>query len=157
MKFVIAPHNIKPEHIQSLKKSISKKTVLYSEIAKNDLSQFDVLIVDTIGLLTKIYSYADMAYVGGAFGTGLHNTLEPAVFGIPIIIGPDFNGFNEAKALVSQKGIIPINNKDAFLETMSNLMDNPEHASNTGKINFDFVHKNKGASIQIMEHIRRLL
>ena len=157
MKFVIAPHNIKPEHIQSLKKSISKKTVLYSEIAKNDLRQIDVLIIDTIGLLTKIYSYANIAYVGGAFGTGLHNTLEPAVFGIPIIIGPDYHGFNEAEALVNQKGIITLNNKNTFLETMCNLMDNPDQVSNTGKINFDFVHKNKGASIQIMEHIRRLL
>jgi 3-deoxy-D-manno-octulosonic-acid transferase len=157
IKFVLAPHNIKPEHILSLKKSISKKTVLFSEMAKNDLSQFDVLIVDTIGLLTKIYSYANIAYVGGAFGTGLHNTLEPAVFGVPIIIGPDYQGFNEAEALVRQKGIITVNNKDTFHEKMSNLLDNPEYVSNTGKINFDFVHKNKGASIQIMEHIRRLL
>jgi 3-deoxy-D-manno-octulosonic-acid transferase len=157
MKFVLVPHNIKPEHILSLKKSISKKTVLYSEMAKKDLSQFDVLIIDTIGLLTKIYSYANIAYVGGAFGTGLHNTLEPAVFGIPIIIGPDYHGFNEAEALVRQKGIITVNNKDTFHEKMSNLLDNPEYVSNTGKINFDFVHKNKGASIQIMEHIRRLL
>ena len=157
LKFVLAPHNIKSEHILSLKKSILKKTVLYSEIAKNDLSQYDVLIVDTIGLLTKIYSYADIAYVGGAFGTGLHNTLEPAVFGIPIIIGPDYHGFNEAEALVRQKGIITVNNKDAFQEIISDLLVNPDHISKTGKINFDFVHKNKGASIQIMEYIRRLL
>lgn len=157
LKFVLAPHNIKSDHILSLKKSISKKTVLYSEIAKNDLSQFDVLIVDTIGLLTKIYSYADIAYVGGAFGTGLHNTLEPAVFGIPIIIGPDYLGFNEAEALVSQKGILTVNNKETFLAIMSNLLENPQYVSHTGKVNSDFVHKNRGASIQIMEHIRRLL
>ncbi|MGB5436859.1 MAG: glycosyltransferase N-terminal domain-containing protein, partial [Maribacter sp.] len=157
LKFVLAPHNIKPEHILSLKKSISKKTVCYSEIAQNDLTQFDVLIVDTIGLLTKIYSYADIAYVGGAFGTGLHNTLEPAVFGIPIIIGPDYHGFNEAEALVNQKGILTVNNKESFHAIMSDLLDNPDYISQTGKINSDFVRKNKGASIQIMEHIRRLL
>jgi 3-deoxy-D-manno-octulosonic-acid transferase len=103
LKFVLAPHNIKTEHIQSLKKSISKKVVLYTEIGHNDIPSYEVLIINTIGLLTKIYSYADIAYVGGAFATGLHNTLEPAVFGIPIIIGPDYKGFNEAEKLVEKK------------------------------------------------------
>lgn len=157
LKFVLAPHNIKTEHILALKKSISKKVICYSEIAKNDLRQFEVLIVDTIGLLTKIYSYADIAYVGGAFGTGLHNTLEPAVFGIPIIIGPEYQGFKEAEALVSQKGVLTVNDKETFHWVLSSLLDNPEYVSNTGKVNADFVQKNKGASIQIMTYIRRLL
>ena len=157
LKFVLAPHNIKPEHILSLKKSISKKTVCYSEIAQNDLSQFDVLIIDTIGLLTKIYSYADIAYVGGAFGTGLHNTLEPAVFGIPIIIGPDYQGFNEAKALVHLKGILPVDGKEAFRAVLNHLLEHRDQVAITGAINADFVRNNKGASIQIMDHIRRLL
>ena len=157
LKFVLAPHNIKTDHINTLQKSISKNSIRYSEIAKNDLSKFDVLIVDTIGLLTKIYSYADIAYVGGAFGTGLHNTLEPAVFGIPIIIGPNYQGFNEAEALVNLKGILTVNSKEAFDTVLSNLLENPEYVSNTGKVNADFVKKNKGASIQIVEYIRKLL
>ncbi|MGY8915193.1 MAG: 3-deoxy-D-manno-octulosonic acid transferase, partial [Flavobacteriales bacterium] len=95
MKFVIAPHNIKEAHIQKLQGAITKKTILFSELDKKDTTDAEVLIIDTIGLLTKIYSYADIAYVGGGFATGLHNTLEPAVFGIPVLIGPEFKGFKE--------------------------------------------------------------
>ena len=157
LKFVLAPHNIKTEHIQSLKKSISKKVVLYTEIGPNDISSYEVLIINTIGLLTKIYSYADIAYVGGAFATGLHNTLEPAVFGIPIIIGPEFKGFNEAEKLVDKNGILVTRDFDEFTTTLDNLLDNPEYLKNTGVINAIYVKENKGASVQIMAHIRTLL
>lgn len=157
LKFVLAPHNIKTEHIQSLQKSISKNVVLYTEIEHNDIPSCEVLIINTIGLLTKIYSYADIAYVGGAFATGLHNTLEPAVFGIPIIIGPDYKGFNEAEKLVDKNGILVIRDYDEFTTTLDSLLENPEFLKNTGIINSNFVKENKGASIQIMMHIRRLL
>ena len=157
LKFVLAPHNIKTDHIQSLKKSISKKAVLYTEIEHNDISSCEVLIINTVGLLTKIYSYAEIAYVGGAFATGLHNTLEPAVFGIPIIIGPEYKGFNEAEKLVAENGILVIRDYDEFTITLDNLLVNPEFLKNTGIINSNFVKENKGASVQIMTHIRRLL
>ncbi|WP_273276530.1 3-deoxy-D-manno-octulosonic acid transferase [Maribacter polysiphoniae] len=157
LKFVLAPHNIKPEHITDLKKSITKKTLLYSEWENNDPSQFDVLIIDTIGLLTKIYSYSNIAYVGGAFATGLHNTLEPAVFGIPIIIGPDFSKFNEAKALVLKKGILVIKDRAEFDTTITQLLENPDYLRKTGQVNADYVNGNKGASIQIMAYVRTLL
>ena len=157
LKFVLAPHNIKTEHIQSLKKSISKKVVLYTEIEHNDIPSCEVLIINTVGLLTKIYSYADIAYVGGAFATGLHNTLEPAVFGIPIIIGPGYKGFYEAEKLVDKKGILVSKDYDEFTTTMDDLIENPEFLKNTGVINSNFVKENKGASVQIMTHIRRLL
>ena len=157
LKFVFAPHNIKTEHIQSLKKSISKKVVLYTEIEHNDISSCEVLIIDTVGLLTKIYSYADIAYVGGGFATGLHNTLEPAVFGIPILIGPDYKGFNEAEKLVAENGILVTRDYDEFTTTIVKLLENPEYLKNTGVINSNFVKENKGASVQVMAHIRRLL
>ena len=100
-KFIIAPHNIKSSHIQDLRNSITKKSILFSEHADQNIDDADVLILDTIGILTKIYSYADVAYVGGGFATGLHNTLEPAVFGIPVLIGPNYQGFIEAENLVT--------------------------------------------------------
>ncbi len=157
IKFVLAPHNIKPEHIVSLKNSIAKKTLLYSELDQNDPKQFEVLIIDTIGLLTKIYSYADIAYVGGAFGTGLHNTLEPAVYGIPIIIGPDYSGFKEAETLVRKKGIIVVESNQQFNNTMTQLLKQPEYSKQTGEINGNFVGSHIGASIQIMAYVRTLL
>src|SRR5690606_6546547 len=106
LKYVLAPHNIKLGHIDKLRDSIRKKTILYSEIENKNLADFEVLIIDTIGLLTKIYSYAHIAYVGGGFATGLHNTLEPAVFGIPVIIGPRYHGFKEAEDLVDLGGVL---------------------------------------------------
>lgn len=157
IKYVLAPHNIKKNHILELRKAFTKKVVLYSEIKNNDTANFDVLIVDTIGLLTKIYSYANIAYVGGGFATGLHNTLEPAAFGIPVLIGPNYKGFKEAEELVLQKGVLCINNKTEFKNLMNQLTSSSKFLTETGEINAQYVLKNKGASIQIIEHIRTLL
>lgn len=157
IKYVLAPHNIKKNHILELKKAFTKKVVLYSEIKNNDTANFDVLIVDTIGLLTKIYSYANIAYVGGGFATGLHNTLEPAAFGIPVLIGSNYKEFKEAEELVSQKGVLCTNNRTEFKNLMDQLASNSKFLTETGEINAQYVLKNKGASIQIIEHIRTLL
>ncbi|MEZ4881515.1 MAG: glycosyltransferase N-terminal domain-containing protein [Flavobacteriaceae bacterium] len=97
VKFIIAPHKIENEKIETFTKSIIKKTVLHSNKDEVNISEYSVLIIDCIGLLGKLYSYADIAYVGGAMGkTGLHNILEPATFGVPIVIGKNYNEFPEA-------------------------------------------------------------
>ena len=154
VKFIIAPHNIKVEQIQELKNSITKKTVLFSEKEKKDLSNYDVLIVDTIGILTKIYSYADIAYVGGGFGNpGVHNILEPATFGIPIIVGPNFSHFAEAVALVHQEGCVSIANQNELNDTFSNLISNEDIRLEKGHICSTFVQMNKGATAVILKHI----
>ncbi|MFS4455943.1 3-deoxy-D-manno-octulosonic acid transferase [Maribacter sp. 2304DJ31-5] len=157
LKFVIAPHNIKKEHSNTLKASLEKPTLLYSHLADNNVQDFDVLLIDTVGLLTKIYSYGDIAYVGGAFATGLHNTLEPAVFGMPVIIGPNYSGFIEAEKLVELGGVLPVQNEKEFSNTMNNLLNNTPLLQKTGGINVNYILNNKGASIQIMDHIRTLL
>ncbi|WP_243398901.1 3-deoxy-D-manno-octulosonic acid transferase [Hanstruepera neustonica] len=155
LKFIIAPHNIKSGQIQKLKQHLSKKTVLYSEKKGQNLSEYSVLIIDTIGLLSKIYSYADIAYVGGAIGsTGLHNTLEPAVFGIPIIIGTHYNKFPEAKNMIEIGGMFPVKDADSFKLIMNKLANNEAFRENSGRKNFNFIEKNTGAVIQIMNHIR---
>lgn len=156
-KFVIAPHNIKPAHIEKLKSSISKKVVLFSEMDNKEVAGFEVLIVDTIGLLTKIYSYADVAYVGGAFATGLHNTLEPATFGIPIIIGPKFEGFKEAEDLVDKKGIQVITNYTEFNNLMNRFTIDIDFRKETGAINSLYVNENRGATSLIFDHIKTFL
>ncbi len=157
LKYVIAPHNIKEDHIKNLKNTISDKTLLYSEINNKDLSKYDVLIIDTIGILTKVYSYAYISYVGGAFATGLHNTLEPAVFGIPVIIGSRYNGFKEAEDLVKLKGIISVNNEIEFSGVLNRLLSDTEFHKVTGQINSNYITKSTGASIQIMDYLRKLL
>nr|WP_299532850.1 glycosyltransferase N-terminal domain-containing protein [Ulvibacterium sp.] len=157
MKYVLAPHNIKESHIQNLKRSIQKKVILYSEIKERDLSGFEVLVVDTIGLLAKIYSYADMAYVGGGFATGLHNTLEPAVFGIPVVIGPEYKGFNEAEELVALGGILVVGTAIEFSNTLDRLIMDREYLNQIGQINAAYVGEKRGAGVQIMGYIRKLL
>jgi 3-deoxy-D-manno-octulosonic-acid transferase len=154
VKFIIAPHNIKVEQIQELKNSITKKTILFSEKENTDLSNYDVLIVDTIGILTKIYSYAEIAYVGGGFGNpGIHNILEPATFGIPIIVGPNFTNFAEAVALVHQEGCVCVANQNELNDAFSNLISNEDIRHEKGHICSTFVQMNKGATDVIMKHI----
>ncbi|WP_343487424.1 glycosyltransferase N-terminal domain-containing protein [Allomuricauda sp. d1] len=157
VKYVFAPHNIKQGHIESLKDSIQRKTLLYSEIEQHDLSAYDVLIIDTIGLLTKIYSYADIAYVGGGFVTGLHNTLEPAVYGIPVLIGPNYEGFHEAEELVQRKGIQPIINSKDFQSTTQRLLTDNHFRETTGKINADYIAENTGATRVVIAYLNRFL
>ncbi|MFV8365114.1 3-deoxy-D-manno-octulosonic acid transferase [Flavobacterium sp. XS1P27] len=154
VKFIIAPHNIKEEQIQALKNSITKKTVLFSEKEGKNLADFDVFIIDTIGILTKIYSYADIAYVGGGFGnSGVHNLLEPATFGVPILIGPNYSYFAEATALVNMEACISINNSKELDEAFKNLIQNDDIRQEKGHMCSTFVQMNKGATASILKHI----
>lgn len=154
VKFIIAPHNIKAEQIANLRTLITKPTVLFSEKEKQSLSDQQVFIIDTIGILTKIYSYADIAYVGGGFGNpGVHNILEPATFGIPIVIGPNYSHFAEATALVKLNGCVSIANHKDLLETFDDLIYKPEIRSQKGAICRQFVQQNKGATAIILNHI----
>ncbi len=154
VKFIIAPHNIKAEQIQELKNTITKKTVLFSEKTTTNLADFDVFIIDTIGILTKIYSYADIAYVGGGFGNpGVHNILEPATFGVPIVIGPNYSHFAEATALVNIGGCLSISNKNELFDAFSNLICNDDIRKEKGHICSTFVQMNKGATAIIMQKI----
>jgi len=159
VKFIIAPHNINKDQIADLKNQISKKTMLFSSINFNDLdasklNEYDVLIIDTIGILTKIYSYADIAYVGGGFGKpGVHNILEPATFGVPIIIGPNYSHFAEATALVKMEGCTSISNQGELNETFDKLLQNSDIRLEKGHICSTFVEMNKNATEIIMNYI----
>lgn len=158
-KFIIAPHTMKPKMIQELKESIQKKSVLFSEKpfdsaqGNKKLAEFDVLIIDTIGLLTKIYSYADSVYVGGGFKTGLHNILEPATFGVPIVIGSEFSKFQEAVDLVNLNGCISVKNQQEFSAIFQQLKSDKDFRTKTGAINQNYIQKNKGATKKIMTFI----
>ncbi|MGO4819219.1 3-deoxy-D-manno-octulosonic acid transferase [Flavobacterium sp. W22_SRS_FP1] len=152
VKFIIAPHNIKDNQIAVLRSSITKKTVLFSEMEGKNLADFDVFIIDSIGILTKIYSYADIAYVGGGFGNpGVHNLLEPATFGIPIVIGPNYSHFAEATALVNMGGCHSISTKKDLNDTFKDLILNDALRNEKGHICSTFVLMNKGATNIIMK------
>ena len=156
LKFIIAPHHISKASIEKLKSSLKVKTALYSEKDSVDLKEMKVLIIDTIGLLSKIYSHASIAYVGGAAGTtGLHNTLEPAVFGVPIIIGSHYEKFPEASDMIVQNGMISVKNQEEFDENLSFLVENRLETQKLGTKNFDYIKKNRGAVIQILAYLRK--
>ncbi|WP_405573426.1 3-deoxy-D-manno-octulosonic acid transferase [Winogradskyella sp. Asnod2-B02-A] len=155
VKFVIAPHNIKPGYITSLKSQLKVKTICYSELNQNEnLADFNVFILDTIGYLSKVYSYANIAYVGGGAGsTGLHNILEPAVFGIPILIGKNYKKFPEAKTLINLGGVRSLASSTAFNSTLNALITDNVLRKKQGEITKSFIDTNTGAVLKIMNYL----
>lgn len=152
-KFIIAPHNIKNDAILELQKSINKKCILFSHKADKNLKEYQVFIVDTIGILTKIYSAADVAYVGGGLKTGLHNILEPATFGVPVIIGHKYEKFQEAVDLVKIGGCISIKNQEELNENLVTLENDANCRSLRGNINKKYIEDNLGATTLIMNYL----
>ena len=159
LKFIIAPHNVKEEQINSLYEKIHKTKLKYSNysietLRKPSPKEYQVFVINTVGILTKIYSYADIAYVGGGFGNpGVHNILEPATFGIPIVIGPNYSHFAEAIALVNMEGCVSISNQNELNETLSTLISNEDICHEKGHICSTFVQMNKGATDVILNHL----
>ena len=155
VKFILAPHNIKTNQIENLKNTIKVKTILFSEKENQNLSEYSVFIIDTIGLLSKIYSYADLAYVGGGMGTkGLHNILEPAVFGVPIIIGKNYQNFPEAIQMIDEAGVVSISNYKELKQALNPLIESKTERQHLGDLNKTFVERNKGAISIISEYIK---
>lgn len=157
IKFIIAPHNIKEEEITRLISKIDKKTIRFTNYKTEVLKDSEVFIIDTIGILTQIYAYADIAYVGGAFKTGLHNILEPATYGTPVIIGPKYSKFQEAKDLVALGSCVVVNNTEELTTTFNRLIANADYRNELGTKNREFVLKNKDATKVIMDFIERAI
>ena len=157
VKFIIAPHEINTSKIESFRKNIQQKSSLFSTKKSTNISQYNVLIIDTVGLLTKIYSHADIAYIGGGMGdTGLHNILEPAIFRVPIVIGNRFEKFPEAKELRELKGLFSISNATECSKTLEKLVTDKNTRIESGKIAKEFIENNKGATNIIMNYIKQL-
>lgn len=159
VKFIIAPHAIDAAKISALRKRINKQSVLYSQsIAKGNTDSIEtahVFIIDTIGLLAKIYSYADVVYVGGGAGTkGLHNILEPATFGVPIVIGKNYNNFPEAVKLRSLAGLFSVENSTECKTILNKLVEDSNFRNKTGMICGHFVDSNTGATKKIVAYLK---
>ncbi|WGF93138.1 3-deoxy-D-manno-octulosonic acid transferase [Aequorivita marisscotiae] len=158
VKFIIAPHKIESDKIAAFTTKIVKKMVLHSAIDEVNISEYNVLIIDCIGLLTKLYNYADIAYVGGAMGkTGLHNILEPATFGVPIVIGKNFDAFPEAIRLRDLAGLFAVKNAAEANEILSKLVNDEHFRNKTGMIAGHFVNNNTGATKTIVNWISHKL
>ena len=158
-KVVIAPHVIGEDHLQQIEKLLAgRKVVRYSKLSENSdnsaLSSADVLIIDCFGLLSSIYHYADVTYVGGGFGVGIHNTLEAAVWDVPVIFGPNNERFQEAQGLKACGGGFEIQGADDFRRIMQGFIDRPETQAEAGRQSGLFVQQMTGATRKILSDVK---
>jgi|TARA_B110000261_G_scaffold88235_1_gene100701 3-deoxy-D-manno-octulosonic-acid transferase len=158
IKIIIAPHEVNEKSIKALEKKIKVSFTKWSTYDLKSKVESNILIIDTIGQLTKIYSYASFAYVGGGMGnSGLHNTLEPAVYGIPIIIGKNYKQFQEVVNLIENKGVVSVEKESDFNVISNDLINNKELRNKFGNANSNYVVSNKGATPTIIKFVKPLL
>lgn len=155
-KFIIVPHEINAKAIQALQQKLQVTSVVYAELNKKNAKESKVLIVNTVGLLGKLYAYGQVSYVGGGFGVGIHNILEPATYGIPIIIGKEYQKFKEAQDLMALKACFSINDVPSFTVVYKNLLQNDVERINRGNRAKEYVKKNTGATQIIMRYLENL-
>jgi 3-deoxy-D-manno-octulosonic-acid transferase len=159
IKLIIAPHEINKAHIESLLK-LFPDACKYSEAAHYDLKSSPVMIIDNVGMLSRLYYYADIAYIGGGFNkSGIHNTLEAAVWGKPVLFGPNYQKFKEAKELIQSKAAYSISNAAELANTLQELLENKEKRQKSGLSAQAYVQEQKGATDIILDFIqeKRLL
>ncbi|MDH5397817.1 MAG: 3-deoxy-D-manno-octulosonic acid transferase [Cyclobacteriaceae bacterium] len=157
LKYVIAPHELTAGSIRAIEEGLQQPFIKYSETDEKDITKARVLIIDNMGLLSKLYRYGEYAYIGGAFGDGLHNTLEAATFGLPVFFGnKNYRKFNEAKELISLGGAFPIGSSDQLRNTLQPLLNSGKR-DNLGQKVADYVKQNTGATDSIMAYIKHIL
>ncbi len=152
-KYVIAPHEINPEQIEKLRTLFNLKVLLYSEATEQNIATADVLVIDNIGLLSSLYAYADIAYIGGGFGKGIHNTLEAATFGMPIFIGPKNEKFQEANELKNIGVALEINSAQELIAHCDHLFTRPKKWSELKAKSKSYVKERSGATHKIINHV----
>ncbi|MBK0402083.1 3-deoxy-D-manno-octulosonic acid transferase [Adhaeribacter sp. BT258] len=156
LKFIIAPHEIHENEIAALCHEFAGTAIRFSEVKTRDLTEYSVLIIDNIGMLSSLYGYGSYAFIGGAFGKGLHNTLEAAVFGLPLFFGPKYEKFQEAKDLVALQTAFPVNNF-AELETVFENVKKPETKNAIAARQKTYIAGQAGATQKIMDWISATL
>ncbi len=153
-KIIIAPHRVEPDSIHQLLNKLKSKTCLkFSEAGKNAPEQFDILIIDKVGLLSRIYADANVAYIGGGFGEGLHNTLEPAAWGVPLLFGPRYHKFIEAVEMVKNGGATIVQNENDCRINLRQLLSDESAGRTAGRKTKEYIETNAGATSNILHHI----
>lgn len=146
MKLIIAPHEIHEEHIQGIISKLNRPYMRYSQLDESKVKDVDCIIIDAIGFLSSIYRYGDIAYIGGGFGVGIHNTLEAAVYGIPVIFGPNHQAFREALGLLAVGGGYAINDSGEYSALMDTMINDRSKLKEAGSKAGAYVKDNSGAS-----------
>ena len=153
LKFIIAPHEIHPERLSAMQQKIKTTSVKFSEVQEHDIKSANVLFIDSIGILLHLYQYARFAYIGGGFGKNIHNILEAATFGVPVIFGPNYHKFQEAIDLIKLGGAFPVNNYQELEGIIVKLFEDKAFQEKCSAICRNFVTQNAGATAVIMEKI----
>ncbi|HHN48068.1 MAG TPA: 3-deoxy-D-manno-octulosonic acid transferase [Bacteroidales bacterium] len=151
-KLIMAPHQVHEAHIKALEELFPGLTVRYSELQQNMVVQRPVLIIDSIGMLSKLYRFGRYAYVGGGFGAGIHNVLEAAVYGIPVIFGPNHQKFTEALELIAGGGAFGIRDYNGLAKAFDHLASN-SNWQQSARAARDHVNQRTGATEKVMEWI----
>jgi len=156
IKWIIAPHELNERRINELKNRITHPSIRYSQCSQAseiELHSACCMIIDCFGLLSSIYRYGDLSYVGGGFGNGIHNILEAAVYGIPVLFGPCHRKFKEAKELIACGGAMSLSSEDEFFFLMNNFLSYTELIRESGKKAGEYVVSNLGATNKIYEKL----
>jgi 3-deoxy-D-manno-octulosonic-acid transferase len=157
LKYVIAPHEISEENILFIEKSFQKKCIRYSKAIGQSIpiNQYDILIIDNIGMLSSIYQYGTFAYIGGGFGKGIHNILEAVTFGMPIFFGPQYKKFQEALDLIALKSAFSIHNTEDFFSKFTLLYNDEKLRNIIIEKNKEYITSNTGSSSKIIHHCQQ--
>lgn len=150
IKFIIAPHEISESHLKNLSAGIKKNVVNFSGASEENIKKAEVLIIDSIGILASLYKYSSIAYIGGGFGAGIHNIIEAAVFGVPVVFGPKYDKFREARELTGQKAAFPVIDSSQFEQVIESLLNDQEKYNYCSQTCRDYVSQNKGATEKIL-------
>jgi 3-deoxy-D-manno-octulosonic-acid transferase len=157
LKIIIAPHNIYGNHVSEITKKLSVKALKFSEANKNNIEDFDILIIDNIGMLSNLYQYGNISFIGGGFTNRLHNILEAATFGNALIYGNNHAKFPEGKQLTEANGAFAINDASEFTKHLNMFLENSGLLENTQRNAKAFIENNKGATGIVFEEIKELL
>ena len=153
MKLIIAPHVVNDGHLKEIESKLQRSCVRYTKATEENVEQADCLIIDCYGLLSSIYRYGEISYIGGGFGVGIHNVLEAAVYGIPVIFGPNNKKFREAQHLLANKGGFEINGYEDFEQLMNKFLADEAYLKQSGQAAGDYVKGNAGAMDKIMKRV----
>ncbi len=158
VKIILAPHKTDTEHVVEIQNKFKAfNPVLYSETTESVPDNVRVLIVNILGLLSHLYRYGRLAYVGGGFGGGIHNLPEAAVYGLPVIFGPNHQRFREAHDLLENGGGFTISDKKSFRRTVDMLLHDTERYLQASRAAADYVEQQSGATFKVMEKIKEYL
>lgn len=153
MKLVLAPHVIGESHLKEIESKLKRPFLRYSQANEKNVTSVDCLIIDCFGLLSSIYRYGELAYVGGGFGVGIHNVPEAAVYGVPVLVGPNNKKFREAQDLLKVGGCIEVTDKATYEQTMDRLLIDKAYRESCGNISGRYIADNAGAADIIFKSV----